>query len=381
MDKRSAASSHIHHRAKAYEATTNRLLLEKYILTLILLGVFYVCGASDALASGLHLRFGAAWWLSNGFYILIAIFGYAAFLFPLQLYGEYHIEQAYGLSTHSLGSWLWHFAKNLILLLLLTLTIFELLYTLIHFVPNHWWIAAALIYFLLSFSINLVAPPLFATLFRELEPLTDLKLKQSISDLFLKEHLKVEGIYHIDSDDDSDEDHIAVVGLGSSRNIIISHQLITRYKQDEVVALIARELAHDHYWDTLRLICAESFLAAVGFYVIKFFFQIIAPQWGLPPCSQINSFPILVFCLLLLAPIMMLVMNTYSRKREFAADTYAIKAIGDAAPLISTFNKAANDKFADPEPAYWIECLFCAQPSISRRIAHAERTRLLAQRH
>ena len=94
--------------AREYESIHNRLFLIRIILTGVLVVTYLLCGASVRLAEGLRGSIDQ-WWIVNGLYVLITMFGFSAFLFPLSLYGDYCLEHHYDLSHQGLGSWLWDY--------------------------------------------------------------------------------------------------------------------------------------------------------------------------------------------------------------------------------------------------------------------------------
>ncbi len=62
------------------------------------------------------------------------------------------------------------------------------------------------------------------------------------------------------------------------------------------------------------------------------------------------------------------VANMHSRRREFAADAYAVEKIGSPDALISSFEKEADQNLSNKEPSGWVEFLLHSHPSIARRI-------------
>ena len=92
---------------------------------------------------------------------------------------------------------------------------------------------------------------------------------------------------------------------------------------------------------------------------------------GFATPADIGSFPILVFCLFIFSLVTMPLVNAYSRRREYAADAYAVATLGAAAPLVGALEKLALQNLDDREPAAWIEFLLHSHPSIARRVAAA----------
>ncbi|MEE9465625.1 MAG: M48 family metalloprotease, partial [Candidatus Neomarinimicrobiota bacterium] len=60
--------------------------------------------------------------------------------------------------------------------------------------------------------------------------------------------------------------------------------------------------------------------------------------------------------------------NWQSRRREFAADGFAVKLMGDGAPLASGLERLADLNLADRDPHTAVEFLFHGHPSIKKRV-------------
>ena len=151
----SSASSERAREAREYEGLHNRLFVLRLLVTALALAVFHFAGGSAQLAAGLRAHCGSWWPMTNGLYVLTAVFGFAAFSFPLSFYEEHALETRYGLSHQTFGGWLWDYVKGLLLELALALVFFEVLYALLRWAPNSWWLLATLFY--VAFSIGLSA--------------------------------------------------------------------------------------------------------------------------------------------------------------------------------------------------------------------------------
>jgi STE24 endopeptidase len=66
--------------------------------------------------------------------------------------------------------------------------------------------------------------------------------------------------------------------------------------------------------------------------------------------------------------------NTYSRRRETAADDFAIATTDKRAEFISAMEKLAKQNLSNADPHPIIETVLHSHPSISRRIARAKGT-------
>ena len=357
--------------AREYESLHNRLFVFRLLLTALTLAVFLLTGASAHLAAGLADRFGVWWPVTNGCYVLIAVFGFAALTFPLSCYEEHTLEHRYGLSRQSFGGWLVDYLKGLALELALALVFFEVLYALLHWMPGGWWLLATAFYVVFTIGLSAVAPVLILPLFHKFEPLDNPELVTAVTALAQKAGLKVTGVFRWGLAEKTATANAALAGLGRTRRIILGDTLLTGYSTDEILAVLAHELGHQRHHDLTRLLVVGTALAGLGFYLAHLVLERLAHAAGFVGPAEIGSFPILVFCLFIFSLVTMPFVNAYSRRREYAADAYAVRALGNATPLIGALEKLAVQNLDDREPAAWIEFLLHSHPSIARRVARA----------
>ena len=368
---RPAASSDRARQAREYEGLHNRLFVARLLVTALALAVFHFAGGSAQLAAGLRTQCGAWWPVTNGLYVLIAVFGFAAFIFPLSFYEEYTLETRYGLCHQTFGGWLWDYVKGLLLELVLALIFFEMLYALLRWAPNSWWLLATLFYVVFSVGLSAVAPVLIMPLFHKFEPLDNPELVARVTEFAQRAGLQVTGVFRWGLAEKTATANAALAGLGRTRRIILGDTLLTGYSTDEILAVLAHELGHQRHHDLSRLLVAGTALASLGFWLLHLVLAKLAVASGFAGAADIGSFPILVFCLFLFSLVTMPLVNSYSRRREYAADAYAVATQGNATALIGALEKLALQNLDDREPAAWIEFLLHSHPSIARRVAAA----------
>ena len=84
---------------------------------------------------------------------------------------------------------------------------------------------------------------------------------------------------------------------------------------------------------------------------------------------DIGAAPMFIFSLFVFSLVSMPFANMHSRRREFAADAYAIEKMGSPDALVAAFEKLADQNLSNKEPAAWVEFLLHSHPSMARRIA------------
>jgi STE24 endopeptidase len=357
--------------ARDYESTHNRLFLIRLALTVCILAAYLLSGASAQLAAGLRTRFGNAWLLVNGLYTIVTIFGFAAFMFPLSVYSEHTLEHRYGLSRQSFEGWFFDYLKSLLIELVLAVLFVEAIYVFLRYAPNLWWIWATIFYVAVAVVLTAIAPVLIMPLFHKFEPLQNAALTDRVRTFAESAGLRVIGVFRWGLEEKTATGNAALTGIGRTRRIVLGDTLLEGYSEDEILAILAHEIGHYRHRDLARLILSGSITAAAGFYITHRVLGFLVNRFGFAGVDDIASFPLLVFCLLLFSLFTMPVSNGYSRRREFAADAYAVAAMGGPEPLVSALEKLADQNLSDRDPPRWIEWLLHSHPSIGRRVARA----------
>jgi len=88
--------------------------------------------------------------------------------------------------------------------------------------------------------------------------------------------------------------------------------------------------------------------------------------------ANIAALPLLGIVIGLYGLLTMPLENAYSRRRETAADRFALEATGNGLAYASALKRLANQNLADVDPEPWVELLLYSHPALSRRIAMAE---------
>ena len=360
--------------AKEYDAIHNRLFLLQTLVLGILLAAYQFSGASAALAQGLVNRFGDnLWYAANAVYTIVSVFGFAACMFPFSYYSGHVLELHYGLSRESFGDWFVDFLKSLMIDLVLAAVLFSVIYALLRWMPNLWWVAASVFYILFAVVLSTIAPVVIMPLFHKFEPLQEGELTAAVRNMMEEAGIKVVGVFKWGLEEKTTTANAAFAGFGRTKRIVLGDTLLSGYTQEEILAILAHEVGHYKNRDTLRLMVTSSLLALLGFYIAHHVLSALVGFYGLSGIDNIAAAPIFIFSLFIFSLVSMPFANMHSRRREYAADAYAIEKTGSADALVSAFEKLADQNLSNKEPAAWVEFLLHSHPSISRRIARARR--------
>lgn len=358
--------------AKEYDAIHNRLFLIQILVLATMLAVYQFSGASAALADGLTNRFGnKLWYVINAVYTAVSIFGFAAFMMPFSYYSGYVLEHHYGLSSETFGEWIFYFVKSLLIDLVLASVLFSVIYALLRVIPEWWWLAAAVFYILFAVVLSAVAPVLIMPLFHTFEPLEEGELTSAVRAMVQDAGINVVGVYKWGLEERTSTANAAFTGFGKTRRIVLSDTLLSGYSQDEILAVLAHEVGHYKNRDAMRLMVTSALLALLGFFVAHHCLTWLTASFQLGTIYNIAAAPAFVFSLFVFSLVAMPFANMHSRRREFAADAFAIETMGSPDALVSSFEKLADQNLSNKEPSAWVEFLLHSHPSMARRIEHA----------
>jgi STE24 endopeptidase len=157
--------------------------------------------------------------------------------------------------------------------------------------------------------------------------------------------------------------------VGSTTRIVLYDTLLADYPQDELIAVLAHEMAHwrrYHIWQGLIL----SFIAApVGFAAAHVILRRVLPRWGIRQPADVAGLPFLLLLLSIATLVTLPLQNWQSRRWETEADRIALVATGDGPVLARTFIRLARQNRTEPTPPRLVEVLFATHPAIGRRVA------------
>ncbi|MBN2686377.1 MAG: M48 family metallopeptidase [Pontiellaceae bacterium] len=356
--------------AKEYDAIHNRLFLIQTLGLVFLLALFQFSGFSAMLADGLAVRFGPKlWYWTNVVYALVVMFGFSACMFPFSYYGGYVLDQHYGLSNETMGEWMVDFFKSLLIDMLMAAILFPVIYALLRWLPEWWWAAAAVFYIVFVVIVSALAPVVIMPLFHKFEPLKEGELAEAVRKMMSDAGIQVVGVFKWGLEEKTTTANAAFTGFGRTRRIILGDTLLSGYSQEEILAILAHEVGHYKNRDIPRLMFTSSVLALLGLYVAHLCLTSLVGLLGLGRIDNIAAAPIFLFSIFIFSLIAMPFANAHSRRREYAADAYAVKTLGSADALASALEKLADQNLSNKEPAPWIEFLLHSHPSIARRVA------------
>jgi STE24 endopeptidase len=326
-----------------------------------------------SLSESLAGRLGLPNVLSAVVYFLFLLVAYSLITAPLSYYTDYVLPRRYGLSTQKFPGWLMDQFKGLLLSLVLGAGLVAAIYWLLDLSPGLWWLWTWVVSMTVSLILSVLMPVLILPLFYKTRPLQAGVLRTRLEELVAKSGLKVKGIYTAEFSAKTTTANAALMGLGSTRRIVLADTIIGRYTPEEIVVVMGHEIGHQHNRDMLRLFCFQGTILLVTFYVTSLLLRLGVDSLGYKGINDPAALPLL----LLISGVMGLLsgpaLAAFTRTVESQADRYALDITQDPASFISSMSRLTDQNLAEASPPRWVELLMEDHPSYRQRVAMARR--------
>ena len=356
--------------SSAYTFATSRLglwdsLFDNAVLVLFLFGG--LIAIYDRYITGI----GASTTVSAVLFFLLLTWFLTLLGIPFDLYGTFRIEAQYGFNTTTLRLWTTDFLKSqaigALLLIILTAVVFQL----IHWSPENWWLWVWGFMALFSLFMMFISPYVIEPLFNKYEPVTEEGLEGEIRAMMEKAGLKVGKVLQMDASKRSRHSNAYFTGIGKVKRIVLYDTLIRQMSHGEIVAVLAHEIGHwkkGHIWK--RLLWAET-MALAGSWVS---FKLLA--WpGLPGLLGLPgdlSLPARMVLLGFVASLVLFPLGPFSawrsRCHEREADRFAADLTGRPEDLASAMVKLSVENLSNLFPHPFYAAFYYSHPPAVERV-------------
>jgi len=282
------------------------------------------------------------------------------------------LEHQFGLSNQTFGQWLSELGKRSLLSFLLSLALLQCLYWIIRSDPAHWWLWAWAGYAFVSYVLGKVFPVVIVPLFYKYGRLEDKELETKVLALASRYGMPVQNVYSINLSKTTKKANAAFMGIGKTKRVVLSDTLIQNFTHPEIETVVAHELGHYKHQDVWRLLAFGLVVSLAAFAAGFAGMNAWVPALSLHSAADVAGLPLLFLIFYAVNLVLMPLMSGYSRRRENAADLFALNAIENKEVFISCMEKLGSQNIADPAPPAWYEWLFYDHPSIRKRIAMAK---------
>lgn len=346
-----------------FDSDYYRGVLLEYTLTAVLLAAFHFSGASASLAAGATRWTGGRWWLANAVYIVVALLGVAAAVFPV------HWARARRLAAALDGTgagWTGLYTRVITGDAALTFAFFNATYALLRWTPHRWWMIAAALYAAFAVVAPALLPWLAQPRLYQPRPLGHPELERRLRALAGRAGHPLIRVGVWEEDDSANFPPVLLAGTRRD-SLILSARLASEFPPEEIEALVARKFARVRQRHVMMTVIIGTTLSAAAFVSVHFAGSEALRRLGPHPVTDardIAGFPLLALAIMAASGVALPALRALRRAQTYSADAFAARWTS-AATLESALRRLAGQPAPLPR---WIEWLFSEQPALERRI-------------
>jgi STE24 endopeptidase len=272
----------------------------------------------------------------------------------------------YGLTTSSWSQWGWDVARSAGIAALIAAVATLIAIALIRKMPRRWWVPASALIVLGGVMITFAGPLVIDPIFNRFTPLAAGPARSSVVELAGRAGVKVGSVYVIDASRRTTAANAYVVGIGSSKRVVLYDTLISKFPPAQTRLVVAHELAHVQYRDIPHGLLFLLIVAPFGAWAVSRCLRLWGPRDGLP--AGPSSVPALTAAVILIVFAITLISNQLSRSVEERADAFALTLTGDAPAFIAQQRRISIQNLGNPDPPAITHWLFGTHPTTIERI-------------
>lgn len=322
----------------------------------------------------------------------LLFFGFIAFFsgivsIPFSWYYHFVLEEKYGFNKMSLRTFVLDLFKSSLLSMFIGGGLLSLIVWIYGLIPNHfWWVVWLVIGLFMIFTTAFYAR-LIVPLFNKQSKLEDGVLKDAIFNLSKRLGFQLQNIYVMDGSKRSSKANAYFTGLGAQKRIVLYDTLINDLDTNEILAVLAHEIGHYKHKHTLINIILGLVQTGLMLYLLSLFihpespFSVVLNQVVARDLSLNHPqfyLGIIGFGILFtpVSTVLGLLMNILSRKFEYQADQYAVKANLEEA-LITGLIKLSKNSLSNLNPHPFYVFVNYSHPALIQRIKAIKSSRIV----
>lgn len=271
---------------------------------------------------------------------------------PFEVYDTFVIEEKYGFNKTTVKTFILDIVKSILLTVIIGGPIFAVVLWFFRetgrLAPLYIWAVVTLF----QLFMMLITPLVIMPLFNKFTPLEDGELKDALEEYAGENDFKMKGIYKMDESKRSTKPNAFFTGFGKSRRIVLYDTLIEKHSKDELVGILAHEMGHFKLKHVPKTVIASVLETGLIFFILSFFIN-NKELFAAFKMENLSIYASLVFFGFLYSPISLIisiVMNIFSRKREYEADRFAVKTTGKGLELITALKKLSVESLSNLTP-------------------------------
>jgi STE24 endopeptidase len=265
-----------------------------------------------------------------------AILGLLAVFFdlPFSIYSTFHVEAQHGFNRQTRRGFLLDLVRGLVLAAVLGGALLAAVLWIMETTGPWWWAWAWAAVSAMSLFTAWIYPTLLAPIFNRFTPLPPGELRDGIEALASRLGFRTGGIFVMDASRRTAHGNAYFTGVFRQKRIVLFDTLLEAMGAREVLAVLAHELGHFKLHHVRWTLVRSVLVTGITFWLLSRAMSLTAfyEAFSLTPTPYAA---LLVFALWfsLLEFLLQPLANAMSRRHEFAADSFALRAGAAATDL------------------------------------------------
>lgn len=297
-------------------------------------------------------------------------------LLPLAFRRDYALDRRYGLTTARPRVWLADYVKGQSAAGVLVVGAAAVVAACLRQWPDRWWVPAWGGAVMTSLAVAWAMPAWILPRFSRVAPLDRKDLESRLATLAKVAGRPAVGIYTRFLSTHTRRVNALMLGIGARRRILLSDTLLGDCSDDEIVVIVAHELAHDVHHDIWKGMAAHAAVVGLGLWFGHLALTRMVGPLGLRDAADPGGLPLLALVVGATSTLLAPATHALSRRLERQADRFALNLTRDPDAFVRAVKRISAGNLADEDPPALTRLLFYRHPPVSQRIAGATRWKL-----
>jgi STE24 endopeptidase len=309
-------------------------------------------------------------------YIGLLVLGRMLLSCPFRIYATFVIEERFGFNRTTPMTFVKDMVKGLGLAVILGGPLLAGVLAFLQYTGPYAWVYCWVATVLVMLGVQFVAPTWIMPLFNTFQPLAPGPLREALLAYARGVDFPLQDVYVMDGSRRSSKSNAFFTGFGKHKRVALFDTLIAQLTPPELVAVLAHEIGHYKKKHIVQGLLLSILHMGVMFFLLSLFLH----HQGLFQAfyvEQPSVYAGMVFFTLLYTPLELLLsigMQVFSRRREYAADRYAVETFGQPEAMAQALQKLSVQNLSNltPHPLYVF--LHYSHPPVLERIQAIRRT-------
>lgn len=282
----------------------------------------------------------------------------------------------YGLTDQGLGAWFVDEAKGLGIGIVFTAIALLVLFGCVRRWRTWWPVIVSGIFVVLVMAGSFLYPVVIEPVFNNFTSMEQGTLRSEILALADEEGVAIDDVLVADASRRTTTLNAYVSGFGGTRRVVVYDNLVNDQPDDQVLSVVAHELAHAKHDDVLVGTGLGAFGSIIGIGLLGL---VMSSAWvrrraGVDGLTDPRAVAVVLALMAVATVLSSPIENTISRRIEMRADVDAL-AVTPASAMVELQRELCVRAVCDPNGPAWSQFWFGSHPTVLERVAVAEKLR------